>query len=398
MVDPFLPDPEKLAAVREALPATAAGIYLDTATSGPLPAEAAAAMRQIQDRELTVGRADEASGEDLADRAAEVQGVVAALLAADPDDIALAHSVTGCLSAVLAEAAAAPGALVTTDQEPEGTLALIESQAGRAGRAFVRLAAGPEVDESGLLAGLDAALGERPCLVVLSHVLPTTGRVMPVADVAERCRQQGVPLVVDGSQACGALPIAVPELGVAAYLAPGHTWLLGPAGVTSVWLDRRRWPNGLAGLPAPALGDFERATLAGLARAVGWLEMYVGLPWVLERGGRLAADTRDRLAAVPGVTVLTPKDRMATIVTFRLEGWSASALLEELGRRVFAIAGIVPALDAVRLSIGWFNTEAELERLLAVVAILAEEGPDAPRRPALVILGDAPSGGPGPAS
>ena len=41
MVTPFLPDDEKIPAIREALPATAAGIYLNTGTAGPLPREVA---------------------------------------------------------------------------------------------------------------------------------------------------------------------------------------------------------------------------------------------------------------------------------------------------------------------------------------------------------------------
>ena len=46
VVVPFLPDPEKLAAVREAIPALGAGIYLNTGSVGPLPAETAAAMAE----------------------------------------------------------------------------------------------------------------------------------------------------------------------------------------------------------------------------------------------------------------------------------------------------------------------------------------------------------------
>jgi L-cysteine/cystine lyase len=123
---------------------------------------------------------------------------------------------------------------------------------------------------------------------------------------------------------------------------------------------------------------------------VGWLEMYVGLPWALERAARLASDTRRRLAETPAVTVLTPQAPMATIVTARVDGWDAAALREELGRRAFAICGLVPALHALRLSVGWFNTDEELDRLLATIRELAAAGPDAlPRRPALVLLGES---------
>ena len=49
--------PEKLAAVRAALPALAAGIHLNTGSVGPLPAETAAAMAELADRERDIGRA-----------------------------------------------------------------------------------------------------------------------------------------------------------------------------------------------------------------------------------------------------------------------------------------------------------------------------------------------------
>ena len=39
-----MPDPEKVTAVREALPATRAGIYLNAGTCGPIPAESQRAM------------------------------------------------------------------------------------------------------------------------------------------------------------------------------------------------------------------------------------------------------------------------------------------------------------------------------------------------------------------
>ena len=57
VVVPSLPDPEKLAAVREAIPALAAGIYLNTGSVGPLPAETAAAMADMAAYERDVGRA-----------------------------------------------------------------------------------------------------------------------------------------------------------------------------------------------------------------------------------------------------------------------------------------------------------------------------------------------------
>ena len=99
--------------------------------------------------------------------------------------------------------------------------------------------------------------------------------------------------------------------------------------------------------------------------------MYVGLPWALDRATRLAAAAADRLAAIPGVTVLTPRDRMATLVSFRIAGWAGAEALEELERRVFAIMADVPALDALRISVGFWKTEEELDRFADAVELLA---------------------------
>jgi selenocysteine lyase/cysteine desulfurase len=96
----------------------------------------------------------------------------------------------------------------------------------------------------------------------------------------------------------------------------------------------------------------------------------------------------DRLAAIPGVTVLTPGHRMATLVSFRIAGWPAAPALTELGRRVFAIARTVESLDAIRISLGFFTSDEELERFCQAVELLAAHTPETlPPRPSLAMLG-----------
>src|SRR5215203_2849427 len=57
VVSPFMPDPEKVAAIRTMLPATGAGIYLNAGSAGPMPTETHRAMDEQAARELAVGRA-----------------------------------------------------------------------------------------------------------------------------------------------------------------------------------------------------------------------------------------------------------------------------------------------------------------------------------------------------
>jgi L-cysteine/cystine lyase len=144
------------------------------------------------------------------------------------------------------------------------------------------------------------------------------------------------------------------------------------------WSDARRFDA--ADLYGPAI--------VGFARSLGWLTMHVGLPWCHDRGPALARATAGRLAAVRGIELITPRDRMATIVAFRIAGWSAQQALDELGARCFAIAEALPELDALRLSVGWFTSAAALERFVATVESLAAHTPATmPARRRLEVVG-----------
>jgi selenocysteine lyase/cysteine desulfurase len=133
---------------------------------------------------------------------------------------------------------------------------------------------------------------------------------------------------------------------------------------------------------------FHRPSIVGMARSIGWLSMYVGLDFVHRRGRAMAALAAARLGTIRGVTVLTPTHAMATLVTFRIEGWPAQVALDELGSRVFAIARTIETLDALRISLGFFTTEDELERFAEAVALLASHTPETlPPRRLLAILG-----------
>jgi selenocysteine lyase/cysteine desulfurase len=115
--------------------------------------------------------------------------------------------------------------------------------------------------------------------------------------------------------------------------------------------------------------------VAGFARSLSWLSMYVGLDFVLTRGPATARRAADALAAIPGVELITPPSAMATLVTFRIRGWDAEAALTELAARTFAIARTIPALDALRISIGFFTSDEELDRFLDGVRLLAAHTP-----------------------
>ena len=409
MVVPFLPDAEKLAAVRDALPAVSAGIYLNTGSVGPLPAETAAAMAEMTDYELRLGRSHVDYFEAFLERLAEARGAVAAVIGADVDSVAISHSTSQAMNLAVWSVDLRPGdRIVTTTAEHPGALGPVMVAAGRFGAEMVAVDVGDGGDDETTLAALDAAIVPGTRLVALSHVLYTTGGRLPVAAIAELAHARGALVAVDGAQAVGAIPVSVVGLGVDFYAVPGQKWLLGPEGTAALWvspavLDRAEqsvvgWfnferisPTEVVPWPDARRFDdtnFYKPAVIGLARSCGWLSMYVGLAWIHERGQAMATLAADRLSAIDGVDLLTPRDRMATLVTFRIAGWDAESILAELASRTFAIARTIPALDAVRLSVGFFTTEAEIERVAAAVELIASHTPASlPPRTRLTILG-----------
>lgn len=404
---------DKVAGLRQALPALSAGVYLNAGTCGPLPAETAAAMAELADWELRIGRAAPETYFDVLQRMEEARASIAAIVGADTRDVALTHSVTEAMNVATwgIDWRAGDRAVSARNFEHAGGLSSLAAIRDRRGVALELVDLGPGDDEAAVLAAFDAAITPETRLVSLSHVSHATGALLPIARIAEIAHRRGALLAVDGAQAVGALPVDVGALGADVYGVAGQKWLLGPEGtgalvVTPAALEQVRityasfwsWEEqDLAGLarPWPTARRFEgtsginHAAVVGLARSCGWLSMYVGLGWALERGRGLARQTAERLAAIPGVSLVTPIEAMAGLITFRIAGWPAQAILDELGARAFVIARVIEQLDAVRFSVGWFNSEEELDRVLRLVAELAAHTPESmpPRRTLTIIEG-----------
>jgi L-cysteine/cystine lyase len=406
---PKPPDADRLASVRAALPALDAGIYLNTGSVGPLPAETAAAMAEMADYELRTGRAHVDYYEETLQRMAEARAAAAAVVTADVGDIALMHSTTdGINVGVWGIDWRAGDRAVTTSLEHAGGVGGLYDLCARFGIDIDFVDVGPERSEDELLASFDAAIDERTRAVVVSHVLWATGTVLPIARIAEIAHARGALVIVDGAQAVGAVPVDLAASGADVYAIAAQKWLLGPEGMAAIavapaarerlkpsfggwytfesvdstgtavwWPDARRFES----------SNWHRPSIVGMARSIGWLSMFVGLDWIHERGTVMARYAAEALATIDGVEVITPLDRMATLVSFRIRGWTANAVLEELSTRVFAIARTVPLVDAVRISVGFFTSEAEIDRFVGAVALVAGHTPETiPARRTLTIL------------
>ena len=411
MVVPSLPDPEKLAAVRDAIPALGAGIYLNTGSVGPLPAETAAAMADMAAYERDVGRAHADYFEETLARMSEARAGVAAVLGTDVSAVALTHATTeGMNAATLLPDWRSGGRAVTTAHEHAAVAGPLVALRDRIGVDVTFVDAGDDGDDERTVAAFDQAITATPgwsrsrtCCGRPARSSRSPGSPSwPTPAVRLSSSTAPRPPARSRSASTSSAPTCMPcrrRSGCSARKAwarlvvdPGVLDRFTPAlagwysfeapdglGEGDWWPDARRFESS---------SGFHRPSIVGMARSIGWLSMFVGLDFVLRRGPAQAAAAADRLAAIPGVELLTPRERMATLVTFRIAGWPAQAALDELGARVFTVARTIPGLDAVRLSVGFFTTDDELERVAEIVELLAAHTPETlPPRRTLTMLG-----------
>jgi selenocysteine lyase/cysteine desulfurase len=357
---------DAVATLRAQFPVLGRIAYLNAGTNGPVPAAATAAACAELEREQADGRAGVAHLERRRRLAGDLRAAYAARVGCAPADVALTTSTTeGIARVLLALDLRAGDEIVTSGEEHPGVLGPLAGQ--RARGVEVRIAPWGDVAD---------AVGPRTRLVVCSHVSWRSGRFASAA-----LGELDVPVVLDGAQGAGAVPVDVGALGADAYAAAGQKWLCGPEGTGLLYVSERLRERLSPSAPAfdnlavPALGldavvhpdarayDTPALPAASLAQAGAALAVLEAAGWDSVHGhaADLAATAADALRE-RGRDVLD-RDR-TTLVTWREP--DAEAAVARL-----AAAGVVvrslPNEDLVRASFGGWSSADDLDRLLAAL-------------------------------
>ena len=382
---------EKIAAVRAELPATAKYAYLNAGTNGPLPRSSADVLVEETRRELEDGRIGPQYYPRMVDTLNTARATVARLLGCDPLEVALTHNTTEGINIALMGMDWRPGdEVITSATEHAGVLYPLYLLHQRYGvRIRMTEIGAPGRDARHTLEELRAALTPRTRAVVLSHVCWTSGMVLPVREIADLAHAQGALVICDAAQAGGMIDPSVYDLGVDAYACSGQKWLCGPDGTGALFVRQDRLGDihqtymGYKGV-RPGMSDaegnfvpqigakrYESCTLhlpsvMAFQASLCWLLDDLGMDWVYARIAELGHRCYDDLARVDGVTLHTPRDAMAGLVHFSVEGIPAEDVSAKLGDAGFRVRH-TPHPPAVRVSTGFYNTEEEIEGLVAAV-------------------------------
>jgi selenocysteine lyase/cysteine desulfurase len=326
-----------------------------------------------------------------------VYGTLAELIGADRSEIAMVDSATRAWDlAFSAMTFRAGDRILTTESEYASNVIALVQVTNRSGASVEVVPSRPtgEIDVD----ALDAMIDDRVRLIAINHVPTNSGLVNPAAEVGRVANAHGIPYLLDACQSVGQMPIDVRTIGCDMLSATSRKFLRGPRGtgflyVGSAMLDRLE----------PALLDLHGARLEAMDRivmrpdarrfelwersaalvlgmgAAASYAMSVGLDAIWERNAMLATRLRTLLATAPGVTVHDIGSVQGAIVTFTVAGGDASALKAALHEQAINVSVVAPSsapfdslereLPAlVRASVHYFNTDREIDRLVAAVA------------------------------
>jgi L-cysteine/cystine lyase len=336
--------------------------YLQAGSVGPLARGTIEAMRAEEESGLREGRGSHARFMRLLDMREELRADVAALVAVGAEQVALTASTTDGCNIVLAGLELGPeDEIVTTTDEHFGLLGPLHASGARV------VVVDPDPER------IAEAVTPRTRLIAISHVLWTTGALLPVHELRAAT---GLPMLVDGAQSVGAIP--VDAIGLDYYTISGQKWLCGPEGTGALvvadpeslrighpsYLSQDGYEQDGAFEPKMGAARFDPnltpgSDTAGLQAAIGAIP-----EWAYGHAAEMAERFRARLREL-GCDVVVPEER-ATLVSWRVPAEESEDIVATL-----ADAGVIvrdlPGRGLVRASVGWWTSDDDLERLVTAL-------------------------------
>src|SRR2546422_5709757 len=395
---PYLPSaPAELDRWRRETPGCRERIHLNNAGAALMPQPVLQALTGFLEREAAIGGYEAA--DEAEPRVRETYELLGRLVGAAARNVAIVENATVAFSQAVSAFDFRPGdRIVTTRADYPSNQLTYLSLARRVGVETVRADDLPE-------GGVDPesvhrlASHARTRLVALSWVPTNSGLVQDAAAVGAVCAELGVPYLIDACQAVGQLGVDVNELHCDYLTGTGRKFLRGPRGIGFLYVSDRMLERGAFPLFVDMRGadwtdpdafrladgarrfenwEFAYALVLGLGEATRYA-LAVGSAGG-ERAWALAAELRERLAALPSVRVLDRGRERCAIVTIdvrrhdagdlklrlRAQGVNTSSSDRDDGVLDMDAKG---ATTVLRLSPHYYNTEDELA---AAVQALAE--------------------------
>ena len=301
-------------------------------------------------------------GGELPGELFEARAALARFVGARAEDLVFAPNATSALNAVIRSLRLQPGDEVLTTAHEYGAVTRTWEFAGAS-----LVVCEPEE--------IVSRIGPSTRAVSLSQITSPTALVLPVSDICAAARAAGVLAIVDGAHGPGHLELDLEALGADVYAGNCHKWLCAPKGAGFLWArpEHQEWI-------APLVVSWGYREDADFGERHGWAgtrdpAAYLTVPKAIEvhaifdaNGQRALADEAERRLGEAGFSRI-PGEPAPYMRAVELPAGDP----EELWTRLYADFRVeVPVYEwegrrLLRVSIGPYNDEDDLDRLLAAL-------------------------------
>ncbi|MCB1219373.1 MAG: aminotransferase class V-fold PLP-dependent enzyme [Planctomycetales bacterium] len=235
--------------------------------------------------------------------------------------------------------------------------------------------------------------------IIINWVSNVSGVMQPAAEIGRIASELGIDFLLDASQAGGSHPIDVQQLACTAMTMPGHKSMMSIPGTGILYLRRDReiepWRIGGTGHRSELLFQPEErphryesgtpnvAGIVGLDAAMDWFEQ-TGIENISTHSKAITSCLWDGLSAIDGISLIgpSPQHPRGSVISFTVDGIDPIAFSEVLSSH-FGIStrpglhcapsahrhyGTLDSGGTVRLSVGYFTSEAEVDYCLSSIA------------------------------
>ncbi|MDD4801544.1 MAG: aminotransferase class V-fold PLP-dependent enzyme [Syntrophomonas sp.] len=245
------------------------------------------------------------------------------------------------------------------------------------------------------------AIRDNTRMICMLHASNLTGGILPVAEVGEIARDNNVVFMVDSSQTAGILNVDVVKQNIDILAFTGHKGLFGPQGTGGLYikpgLEIRPLKEGGTGSMSEYLeqpGFMPDCLESGTPNTPGIAGLLAGVEYIQETGREKIEEHEQRLInmlmagmqEIRGVLLYGPPDstQRTAVLLFNIKGMDCGDVSLRLDYEygIITRSGLHCAplghrtlgtleMGACRLSPGYFNTEADIKRVLEAVYNIA---------------------------
>ncbi|HOY39819.1 MAG: aminotransferase class V-fold PLP-dependent enzyme [Bacteroidales bacterium] len=246
------------------------------------------------------------------------------------------------------------------------------------------------------------AIRKNTKFVIVNHCSNVIGTIQPVAEIGKICRQAGVYFIIDASQSAGAIPIDIKAMNIDIVVFTGHKCLMGPTGIGGSYVQEnvnihgtRFGGTGVRSAQLTHLEEFPYRMECGTLNLVGVAGIHAGLKWVLDQGMenihkqemQLWEKLRLGVNAIPGITTYCANSMVNhnPVLSLNINGFESGdvGIMLDVDYNIACRTGLQCAPKVhegigtdkihgtVRLSIGAFNTEEEIDTALDALKEIA---------------------------